>query len=231
MKVAICIPARETVCSGFAKDLAMLTANIYAGLPQGGTFNVNILSGTLIADQRQNLVRKAFAADYDYVLFLDADMRFPANTFWKLQKHDKDIVAANYPTRRIPVKTVAFRDFANLECIYTDGASTGLEEVDAVGMGCMLIKMDVFRKCPLPWFNLAWLPSGNVWVGEDIYFCKLAQANGFKVYIDHDLSKDVKHIGTMEFTHDHAVECRPDEPQDIADAAQKMEALNEEVEI
>jgi hypothetical protein len=41
----------------------------------------------------------------------------------------------------------------------------------------------------------------------------------------------VKHIGTMEFTHDHAVECRPDEPQDIADAAQKMEALNEEVEI
>jgi hypothetical protein len=225
VKVAICIPARETVCSGFAKDLAMLTANIYAGLPQGGTFNINILSGTLIADQRQNLVRKAFSDDFDYVLFLDADMRFPADTFWKLQRHGKDIVAANYATRRIPVKTVAFSDVASRECVYTDKDSQGLQEVEAVGMGCMLIKMDVFRKCPLPWFNLAWLPSGNVWVGEDVYFCKLAQAHGFKVYIDHDLSKQVRHIGTMEFTHDHAVECRTD---DVTSAAREIEALEAE---
>lgn len=206
----------------------MLTANIYAGLPPGGTFNLNIVSGTLIADQRQNMVRKAFADGFDYVLFLDADMRFPPDTFWRLLKHGKPIVAANYATRRIPVKTVAFRDFASRECIYTDTDSAGLEEVDAVGMGCMLIEMEVFRKCPLPWFNLAWLPSGNVWVGEDIYFCKLAQAHGFKVYVDHDLSKQVRHIGSMEFSHDHAVECRPSETADVADAANRIETAEAE---
>jgi hypothetical protein len=29
----------------------------------------------------------------------------------------------------------------------------------------------------------------------------------------------------MEFTHDHAVECRPDIPFDVADAAEKISAM------
>jgi hypothetical protein len=158
----------------------------------------------------------------DYALFLDSDMRFPSYLLEKLIAHDKDIVAYNYATRRLPVKTVAFSDFSTLECIYSHDR-TGLEEVDAIGMGAMLIKTEVLRKLPQPWFNISWLPSGGIWVGEDIYFCKLAQAHGFKVLVDHDLSKDVKHIGTMEFTHDHAEACRTDIETDIAAAAARIE--------
>ena len=40
-------------------------------------------------------------------------------------------------------------------------------------------------------------------IGEDMYFCREAQKAGFKVYIDHDLSKQVRHIGVLEFMHEH----------------------------
>jgi cellulose synthase/poly-beta-1,6-N-acetylglucosamine synthase-like glycosyltransferase len=163
----------------------------------------------------------------DYVLFLDSDMRFPPNLLEYLMSHDKDIVACNYATRRLPVKTVAFSDFAELKCVYS-GDKTGLEEVDAVGMGAMLIKTEIFKKLPLPWFSISYLPSGNMYIGEDIYFCKLAQANGMKVYVDHDLSKQVKHIGVMEFTHDHAEACRPDPMDEAAEIVARLQEAEDE---
>ena len=73
-----------------------------------------MVSGTLIADQRMKLARMALEGGADYLLFLDSDMRFPANAVRQLLKHDKHIVAANYATRRLPVKTVAFKNFKKL---------------------------------------------------------------------------------------------------------------------
>jgi cellulose synthase/poly-beta-1,6-N-acetylglucosamine synthase-like glycosyltransferase len=201
-----------------------MSARFYGNAPSGTLFNVNFVAGTLIADQRQKLVMMAIKQGADYILFLDSDMRFPSYLLERMLAHDKDIVACNYATRRLPVKTVAFSDFAELKCIYSLD-KTGLEEVDAVGMGAMLIKTEIFKKLPLPWFSISYLPSGNMYIGEDIYFCKLAQANGMKVYVDHDLSKDVRHIGVMEFTHDHAEIDRPDP---MTEAAALMERLQDE---
>jgi len=204
-----------------------MSARFYGNAQAGTLFNVNFVSGTLIADQRQKLVMMAIKQKADYVLFLDSDMRFPPNLLEYLMSHDKDIVACNYATRRLPVKTVAFSDFAELKCVYS-GDKTGLEEVDAVGMGAMLIKTEIFKKLPLPWFSISYLPSGNMYIGEDIYFCKLAQANGMKVYVDHDLSKQVKHIGVMEFTHDHAEACRPDPMDEAAEIVARLQEAEDE---
>ena len=222
--IAICVPARDEVSTGFAHDLAIMSARFYGNAQAGTSFNVNFVAGTLIADQRQKLVMMAIKQGADYILFLDSDMRFPSYLLERMLAHDKDIVACNYATRRLPVKTVAFSDFAELKCIYSMD-KTGLEEVDAVGMGAMLIKTEIFKKLPLPWFSISYLPSGNMYIGEDIYFCKLAQANGMKVYVDHDLSKDVRHIGVMEFTHDHAEIDRPDP---MTETAALMERLQDE---
>lgn len=203
MNLAICIPARDEVCSGFAKDLAVLSAQWYAAVPPGSKFDIHMISGTLIADQRMKLARMSLDGGADYLLFLDSDMRFPANVVHQLLKHDKPIVAANYATRRLPVKTVAFKNFQKLEYVKTSADSNGLEEVDAVGMGCMLVKADVFRAMPMPWFQIGYSPDWKAFIGEDMYFCREAQKAGFKVYIDHDLSKQVRHIGVLEFMHEH----------------------------
>ena len=205
--VAVCIPARDQVCTGFAHDLARLSARWYAAAPPSTRFDLNFNAGTLIADQRQKLAANAVKAGAEYVLFLDSDMRFPPylleHLIARTQQPGVDIVACNYPTRRTPVKTVAFSDFTKLECIYSND-KVGLEAVDAIGMGAMLIKASVFERLPKPWFQICYLPTAGMYIGEDIYFCKLAQAHQIKVWVDHDLSKEVRHIGAVEFSHDYA---------------------------
>ena len=169
MNLSICVPARETVNTGFSYDLAMLTARFYGAAAQGTTFNLNFINGTMIADQRTKLIEMSLKQGATHILFLDSDMRFPSNLVEKLARHDKDIIACNYATRRLPVKTVAFKDFSTLSYIYSID-KTGLEECDAVGMGAMLIKADVFRKLAYPWFQIHYLPTARMWAGEDMFF-------------------------------------------------------------
>lgn len=211
MRIAICLPCRDIVHTGFAYDLARLSAYIGATrVPQGAKLHLFTSQGTLIADQRQNLVKEALKVNADYVLFLDTDMRFPKDAFDRLVAHGKPIVAANYSTRRLPPKPVAF---ANERCdqhVYTLEKSTGLEKVFAVGMGCMLIDTKVFRKVPTPWFQIGYSSKSHDFYGEDIFFCHQSGKHGFDVFIDHDLSKEVRHIGNLEFTYQHAEACIED---------------------
>lgn len=211
MRIAVCLPCRDIVHTSFAYDLARLTAYIGATrVPQGAKLHLFTSQGTLIADQRQNLVKEALKVNADYVLFLDTDMRFPKDAFDRLVAHGKPIVAANYSTRRLPPKPVAFADEFCRTHVYTRETSTGLEKVYAVGMGCMLIDTKVFQAMPAPWFQIGYSAKQHDFFGEDIFFCHQAAKHGFDTLIDHDLSKDVRHIGNLEFSYHHAEACIDD---------------------
>ncbi len=220
MNLSICIPARETVHSAFAYDLCLLSTYWYANAPAGSAMNIHMVNGTLIADQRQKLAMMALRHNADYALFLDSDMRFPRDLAQRLMAHDKDVVACNYSTRRLPAKTVAWSDFSMQEFI-TSHDRDGLEPVDAVGMGAMLVKTDVFRRLPQPWFQVVYAKSSQAFIGEDIYFCQLAKAHGVKVHVDHDASKLVRHIGSFEFSHDHVAACQEKEDAREDDGAEE----------
>ena len=224
MKLGICVPARDSVDTAFAHCLSLLTARFYGNAPAGTAMHVNFRNGTLIADQRCKLVEMSLGQDCDYVLFLDSDMTFPANLVERMVAHDKDIVACNYATRRRPVKTVAFKSFENLENMYSLGKG-GLEECDAVGMGVMLVKAEVFRKLKYPWFQIHYMPNARIWMGEDMYFCKLAKAGGYKIWIDHSLSNEVGHSGSFVFLHDHTADAAQE--NDVAEAARLIEEAAE----
>lgn len=220
MRLAICMPCRDTLHSAFAYDLARLTAYWSANhVPNGGALHLFTSQGTLIADQREHLVKEALKVNADYVLWLDSDMRFPKDVFDRLAAHDKPIVAANYSTRGLPAKPVAFKNARCNEYVYTVDDSHGLEEVYAVGMGVMLVKTDVYRKIPMPWFQIGYATDTGAFFGEDIHFCHKAARHGFPVMIDHDVSKAVRHIGTFEYTLDHAEACREDVEAEKRNAA------------
>jgi hypothetical protein len=89
--------------------------------------------------------------------------------------------------------------------VYTDDDSTGLVEVDYCGMGVMLVKTDVYKKMDFPWFAIPWVPAAEDYIGEDVWFCRRASENGFKTMVDQDLSKEVHHIGTFEYKHEHTL--------------------------
>jgi hypothetical protein len=204
-RLAILLPCRDIVHTSFAYDLARLTAYWSAKhVPQGGALHLFTSQGTLIADQRQNLIIEALKVKADFVMWLDTDMRFPKDIVDRLHAHGKDVVAANYSTRRLPCKPVAFADASCRNLVYTKAESAGLEEVYAIGMGAMLERTDVYKKLGLPFFSIGYSQSAQDFFGEDVYHCHKLKEQGVKVFVDHDVSKEVKHIGSFEFSNEHA---------------------------
>lgn len=205
-RLAILLPCRDILHSAFAYDLARLTAYWSAKhVPNGGSLHLFTSQGTLIADQRQNLMFEALKVNADYVMWCDTDMRFPKDIVDRLHARDKDVVAANYSTRRLPCKPVAFADSSCRNLVYTKADSTGLEEVYAIGMGAMLERTSVYKKLGLPFFQIGYSQAAQDFFGEDVYHAHKLREAGFKLYVDHDVSKEVRHIGNFEFANEHAV--------------------------
>lgn len=159
---------------------------------------LHVEMGSHLPQGRHRLVDYALEADCSHILWLDDDMAFPRDTLRRLLAHKLPIVAANCTMRRMPVTTTAQRDG---ERVPSSGKS-GLEEVETVGMAVMLTETEIFRKLPQPWFAMPYDKlSPNTYMGEDVFFCKLARHFGYRIMIDHDLSVQIGHVGQLEYNH------------------------------
>jgi cellulose synthase/poly-beta-1,6-N-acetylglucosamine synthase-like glycosyltransferase len=204
MRVAICIPARGQMEVTTAFDLTMMAA--YMAGKKNIDLNVYTSQGTLIFDQRNSLVHTAVKEKCDYILFIDADMRFPKNTLERLLAHKKDIIGVNATTRMMPPKPTA----RNIQ-INEDGSvdwlevfsnkEKGIGKVDAIGCGVMLIKTSCLKDIPQPYFYFEQLLKGKL-LGEDIYFCIKAKDAGIDTWVDHDLSMEIGHVGSYTYGWD-----------------------------
>ena len=204
MRVAICIPARGQMEVTTAFDLTMMAA--YMAGKKNIDLNVYTSQGTLIFDQRNSLVRTAVEEKCDYILFIDADMRFPKTTLERLLAHKKDIIGVNATTRMMPPKPTA----RNIQ-INEDGSvdwlevlsnkEKGIGKVDAIGCGVMLIKTSCLKDIPQPYFYFEQLLKGKL-LGEDIYFCIKAKDAGIDTWVDHDLSMEIGHVGSYTYGWD-----------------------------
>ena len=197
--IAVCTPARDMVHSNYTFCLVNMIAYHTLNTPDAIALKIN--QGTLIQNQRADLCLEAMREDCTHVLFIDSDMTFPQDMVGRLLAHDKDVIATNCARRRMPTGPTARG--LNGELIYSMPDSTGLEEVESIGMGVMLISRKVFENLSEPWFETPWRTDKRGYIGEDVFFCRKATAAGFKIYIDHDVSKEIGHIGTFEFKHDH----------------------------
>ena len=220
MKILLGIPVRDMICASFAHDLAMAVGYHSKHYPED-EIGIATKMGTLIVNQRQDLVKEALLGEADYLLFLDADMRFPIDTIERLIERDKDIVAANYPTRRLPPKPTAHKELHPSIPCYTNDDSTGLEQVAFCGAGVMLIRTSILWTLELPLFSIDWDKKHRNFTGEDVYFCLKARDAGYTVWVDHDLSKEVKHTGQLEFAHAHV---EPVDEQELRDEYARIKA-------
>lgn len=208
MKIGIASPARDMVHTGFAFSAMVMMAHTAAQRPDLALYAYTE-PGTMIFNQRIKLADECLKQGVDYVLWLDTDMVFPPDTLLRLLAHGRDIVAANCTTRAgeiVPIASVLTDSGAIRQRIPTTAESSGLEMVDAVGMAVMLTSIGVLRELralddPLFWFRYS--KAHNLVTSEDFYFCTNAAKAGFQIWIDHDLSKQVKHIGVFPFGHEH----------------------------
>lgn len=208
LNIAVAIPSLDHWLADFALSVIGLIIDLKTipvpGYDVVGVHVMNIRSSA-IAKLRQDLVEDAKKRNCDYVLFVDSDQTFPRDTARRLISSGKDVIGCNIAVKRLPSLPTARKFVAEHplvgDVVYSAPDSTGLEKIWKLGFGIMLIKMDVFEKLDMPYFNFAW-NEGTGFIGEDWYFCDKLEKAGIDLWIDHDLSKEVGHIGSYQYSHD-----------------------------
>lgn len=178
---------------------------------------------SLLPKSRQELLSDAIGAGCDYALFIDTDQTFPSNLLYGLLRHNKAVVACNIVTKSIPASPTARGPNAKWlggDVIFTDPSSKGLQKVWRIGTGVMLVDLEILKKIPKPWFSVVWDERINDFNGEDWFFCEVLEKHGIELFIDHDLSKHIGHMGKLEFTHELVGEVVRQEAEQILKTAE-----------
>lgn len=190
--ILIATPTRDSITAGTTGDLIKLCRRH----PDAKWVSP---TGIYIGNLRQIAVRIAQQVRASHILFIDSDMRFPEDTLDRLLQRSydiaeditRDVFAANYVQRTAPQWWTARKNGQWLSSV----GRTGCEQVDAIGFGCALIRMNVFDRIQRPWFDTPY--DGENHIGEDLSFCSKALSD-WEIWIDHDLSQQVRHQGTIE---------------------------------
>jgi len=133
---------------------------------------------------------------YDYQLWIDSDIVFNTEAFYRLIAMDKDIAAGWYMTEDGRTTSVAHwleeDDFAKNGGVMNHETGETMSKrrkpftVDYTGFGWVLIKKGVFETLEYPWFGpkLQVFESGEVqdFCGEDVSFCLDAKEKGYEIW-------------------------------------------------
>lgn len=227
IRLCICVPSHGEWKAAFGMSLTNLIKYFQDsiirkpdGTPMKKELHIVNVGGSMLPEVRHRLVAEAMKWEATHMLFLDADMVFPAWAANQLLMRGVPIVGANYPRRSFPpIPTAYVGERGKGDKLYTEPGDTALVEVKHVGTGLLLIDMRVFdyldqkaiergEKHALPFFQFSVAPDGAGMIGEDVYFCEKCKSNGLPVYCDQELSQEVGHVGELIFTHKMALEAR-----------------------
>lgn len=202
--IMIAVPAMEMVNAEFAQHLAMASANMVAnGIKINCAFNI----GSVITIARRNLTEIFLKSDFDYIWWVDSDMKFPIDAPLRLLMRQKDIVGVNYRRRRFPNPN--FTGMSGSAGAYTEFHTTdnspAMEMIDVLPHGCVLVKREVYERIPQPHYLQEFIPELNLEIGEDIFFCNQAKKAGYEIWCDQELSREVAHIGIFHFNYNLSV--------------------------
>lgn len=183
--VTIAVPTYKNIPSMFFMNFLALQNTTKQN------FKTGIIScdNTYIENARNTLVDLFLKNPYDCLFFLDSDMLVPPNVIEKLAESDNDVVSGIYFGRSQQGETHAMASVKEGdEYKRITSFPQELIEVDAVGLGCCLIKKEVIIKIhekigDKPLF-MNKFESRTKFIGEDFYFCELLKENGYKIFVD-----------------------------------------------
>ena len=194
-KIAICMPTREQMHSRCAFSLY----NLGKALSKIGVEHSLFLSpGTLIANQRHELIIAAQEWGATHVMFIDSDIIFKPSHVIELLNFNEPVVGAAYSKRIEPVIPTAWHHIDNWDTYVRLHEQTDSHiQVEAMALGFCLIKIEVFDKLDLPWFILGF--NNGQYTGEDIEFFRNCKNNNIPVWLDVKISFEIGHLGLKEF--------------------------------
>ena len=216
LKVLLAIPSTGLWMADFGSCLAnMMAAASLFRIGEYKTQRVYVLNtkGSILSKSRFLQVEEAKDLDVDYLLFIDSDQTFHRKMLHQLVLRDLDVVGANVATKQLPAQPTARnkgpkydQDKTDWSLVYTDPESTGVERVDRLGCGILMLSRKAYSALEPQDWNTYWRADVEAFQGEDWTMMDALEAKGFKVYVDHDVSKDVGHVGFFTFKHEHVGE-------------------------
>ena len=170
MKIGVILPSRGLV---FAEVEDSISRNL-----EEYDYKVFRSFNLTIPDCQNVLTEKALADGCTHLLFVEEDTVMPLGGFKSMLLADSDIACIDYAV-------------AGYSCITRD---KNTNEALWCGLGCTLVKREVFDKLEKPYFrsdkllllnvwpNIQWIDAGEQgYGGQDIYFCIKAREQGFKI--------------------------------------------------
>jgi len=150
---------------------------------------------------REFLVDQALNWGANYIFFIDSDVIIesppdPNHALRRLLAHNLPIVSGLYRAKKSGsnFNPWAMWKFKNKQDGFEsiDKWNSKLVQVDVVGLGCCLIKAEVFDKVPKAWFrwDLDFAPS------EDFYFLMKARTHEYDTIVDTTIR--ASHVATMK---------------------------------
>ncbi len=178
-RVALAVPLFE--------PLSPMTVISIAALVRRATER-GLLSGLFFSDglfydlARNALVREVLGspAHFTHLLWVDSDMVVPADAAERLLASDKQVVGALYHTKRVDLHPAAF----DLDPVRVyEGPFDGLVRTDGFGLGCALVRREVFEEMASRFDDERWhvLSYGS---GEDMHFFRRCKEMGVEVWLD-----------------------------------------------
>lgn len=137
--------------------------------------------GQQIADARNHFAQQALDLGAKYLFFMDEDVAIPPFALrelcFQLEHHPEwGVIGGIYALKCEVPEPLVFKGPA--QGPYWHWRAGEVFECSAIGMGCTLIRAEVFKDFPAPWFRtvqdldaqLDNIPKGTVWT-EDLWFC------------------------------------------------------------
>ncbi len=168
--IAVILPSRGLIFAevedSISRNLAKYNYKVYR------SFNLPI------PECQNMLVEQALADGCKFLCFVEEDTVMPDGAMERLLLADADIACIDYSV-------------SGYSCITRD---KNTDEILWCGLGCTLVKSEVFSKLEKPYFRsdkvlllnswpvIQWINAGvQAYGGQDIYFCMMAREKGFKI--------------------------------------------------
>lgn len=161
---------------------------------------ISYMADSMTYTARINLAQAALDANADYVLWIDSDMVFPANSLERLLAHDEDMVTGLYFMRRGNHAPVIYSEVTEDGRVvnYSKYPQNALIEVAGCGFGMVLMKTDVIRRVVQESSGYTFQPIPKL--GEDLSFCLRFRNAGGRIWCDTTLK--LGHMGEYVYTED-----------------------------
>ena len=198
MRILIAVPTFESITPDTFKALWDMDKG-------GHECSFEYVRGYDCATARNRIATLAIDGGYDSVLMVDNDVTPPSDALVNLASHCVDFVSGFYlhrasdnkPSDRTCVCKLR-NEFGSAYFNYTIDSEytvselaklresgTYLVEIHGGGMGCALIRTDVFRRIPYPWFDwVNYKDANRGMLSEDLYFCEAMRKSCIARHVD-----------------------------------------------